>query len=340
MEQMTEPLLGFMAAKPQVERHINLFCMHDGQKEEKKDEYAENIIVSSRYTPWNFLPKSLLEQFRRLANVYFLVIGIIAVIGSETSYYETAVEPAGILGPMIIVVLISVIKDGVEDVKRHNQDAKINAQLSHKAHEHDGQIRDSAWRDLHVGDTIVLFGDEEVPADVVVLACGGVQVRILPLLLPPFTCFWKYFNQCIHDHCCCVVTPCDRNPCTRTKHLTIAINNYVTHAGTHVLRGDCRHRRRNKLKNEEPLPCHRYNMCVILWLLTAVACRYQHLVALRTSNVWIQSHGEYSYKFALAYCWEQAWSTVEELAGRTAAAAGSRPNRASGCRTTEPPCST
>lgn len=176
MEQMTEPLLGFMATKPQVERNIHLFCMNESTgKEEEKEKYAENIIVSSRYTPWNFLPKSLLEQFRRLANVYFLVIGIIAVIGSETNYYETAVEPAGILGPMIIVVLISVIKDGVEDVKRHNQDAKINAQLAHKCSERDGAITDAKWRDLYVGDTIVLFGDDEVPADVVVLACGGVQ---------------------------------------------------------------------------------------------------------------------------------------------------------------------
>lgn len=173
---MTEPLLGFMAAKPPVERNINIFNSNPaGAGKEHRDEFAENIIVSSRYTPWNFLPKSLLEQFRRLANVYFLVIGIIAIVGAQSSYYETAVEPAGILGPMIIVVLISVIKDGVEDVKRHNQDAKINAQLSHKVSEQDGSIADAKWRDLHVGDTIVLFGDEEVPADVVVLACGGVQ---------------------------------------------------------------------------------------------------------------------------------------------------------------------
>ena len=173
---MTEPLLGFMAAKPQAERNINLFATHaQVGKEQHKDEYAENIIVSSRYTPWNFLPKSLLEQFRRLANVYFLVIGIIAIVGTYSSYYETAVEPAGILGPMVIVVLISVIKDGVEDVKRHNQDAKINAQLTHRAAESDGRITDCTWRDLHVGDTIVLFGDDEVPADVVVLSCGGVQ---------------------------------------------------------------------------------------------------------------------------------------------------------------------
>jgi hypothetical protein len=43
--------------------------------------YEQNVIVSSRYTLFNFLPKSLLEQFRRLANVYFLVVGTIAIIG-------------------------------------------------------------------------------------------------------------------------------------------------------------------------------------------------------------------------------------------------------------------
>lgn len=178
MDRMKEPLLGFMAQKPQSERTLDLFNTRTGdpvQDKKKEKEYSENIIVSSRYTIWNFLPKSLLEQFRRLANVYFLVIGIIAVVATESNYYETAVEPEGILGPMIVVVFISVIKDGVEDVKRHNQDAKINAQLSHKVNEHDGSIVDAQWRELHVGDTIVLYGDEEVPADVVVLACGGVQ---------------------------------------------------------------------------------------------------------------------------------------------------------------------
>lgn len=176
MEQMTEPLLGFLAAKPPVERNIHIFDTDVPHgSEEKKEEFAENIIVSSRYTPWNFLPKSLLEQFRRLANVYFLIIGMIAVVGSYSNYYETAVEPAGILGPMIIVVLISVIKDGIEDVKRHNQDAKTNAQPARKVSEKDGSVFIAKWRDLQVGDTIVLFGDDEVPADVVVLACGGVQ---------------------------------------------------------------------------------------------------------------------------------------------------------------------
>lgn len=139
-----------------------------------KDSYPKNVIVSSRYTIINFLPKSLLEQFRRLANVYFLVIGIIAVIGSYTGYYETAVEPAGILAPMMIVVFISVIKDGVEDFKRHQADRKINSQIAHRVTS-TGIIESIEWQQIQVGDLLIIFGDDEIAADVVVLTCGGVQ---------------------------------------------------------------------------------------------------------------------------------------------------------------------
>lgn len=139
-----------------------------------KDSFPKNIIVSSRYTIFNFLPKSLLEQFRRLANVYFLVIGIIALIGSYTGYYETAVEPAGILAPMMIVVFISVIKDGVEDLKRHQADKKINSQPAHKIHQ-DGRVETITWQQIQVGDLLLVSSDEEIPADIVTLACGGIQ---------------------------------------------------------------------------------------------------------------------------------------------------------------------
>eukprot|EP01031_Cornospumella_fuschlensis_P027238 gene27238-32907_t len=138
------------------------------------NQYPPNVIVSSRYNIFNFLPKSLLEQFRRLANVYFLVIGIIAAVGSTTAYYDTAVEPAGILAPMVVVVLISIIKDGIEDFKRHQADNRINNRLTHGLNQ-DGSIEDKKWKDIKVGDVLVIFGDEEIPADVLVLMCGGVS---------------------------------------------------------------------------------------------------------------------------------------------------------------------
>lgn len=98
-------------------------------------EYPENVVKTSRYNAFSFLPKSLFEQFRRLANVYFIVLGAIATVGTYTSAYNTAIEPIGlhtfttqrlhliiindlgILGPVALVVLISIAKEGVEDIK-------------------------------------------------------------------------------------------------------------------------------------------------------------------------------------------------------------------------------
>jgi phospholipid-translocating P-type ATPase (flippase) len=140
----------------------------------KKHSYPENIIISSRYTVFNYLPKSLLEQFRRLANVYFLVIGIIATIGLETNYYATAIDPIGILAPMLIVVFISVIKDGVEDYKRHRADNVINSKPTRRVSP-DGSVENILWRDILVGDLLLIYGDEELPADCVVITSGGLQ---------------------------------------------------------------------------------------------------------------------------------------------------------------------
>lgn len=42
--------------------------------------YISNFIRSSRYTLWSFLPKQLFFQFSKLANAYFLTIGILQMI--------------------------------------------------------------------------------------------------------------------------------------------------------------------------------------------------------------------------------------------------------------------
>uniref|UniRef100_A0A672T9T1 Phospholipid-transporting ATPase n=1 Tax=Sinocyclocheilus grahami TaxID=75366 RepID=A0A672T9T1_SINGR len=48
-------------------------------------KFCDNRIVSSKYTVWNFLPKNLFEQFRRIANFYFLIIFLVQV--SELSSF-------------------------------------------------------------------------------------------------------------------------------------------------------------------------------------------------------------------------------------------------------------
>jgi hypothetical protein len=39
--------------------------------------FRNNAITSSKYTWWNFIPKNLFEQFRRISNIYFLAVAIV-----------------------------------------------------------------------------------------------------------------------------------------------------------------------------------------------------------------------------------------------------------------------
>ena len=49
------------------------------EEEDKVRVFPDNEIKSSKYTVWNFVPKNLFEQFRRVSSFYFLCMGIIAV---------------------------------------------------------------------------------------------------------------------------------------------------------------------------------------------------------------------------------------------------------------------
>ena len=41
-----------------------------------------NAISSTKYSPLTWLPKSIWVQFRRLANLYFLLISVLQILGA------------------------------------------------------------------------------------------------------------------------------------------------------------------------------------------------------------------------------------------------------------------
>jgi phospholipid-translocating ATPase len=51
----------------------------------KKLPRQQNRIVSTKYSLLTFLPQNLFEQFRRIANFYFLIMTIIAIVIGESS---------------------------------------------------------------------------------------------------------------------------------------------------------------------------------------------------------------------------------------------------------------
>ncbi|WVR04281.1 hypothetical protein IAU60_001281 [Kwoniella sp. DSM 27419] len=92
----------------------------------KTKRYPTNQNVTSKYTVITFLPKNLFEQFRRVANIFFAAINILQFFPKFST-----ISPGLVILPLIVVLAITAVKDGYEDVKRHQADHKTNHSIVH-----------------------------------------------------------------------------------------------------------------------------------------------------------------------------------------------------------------
>ncbi|KAJ3166505.1 hypothetical protein HDU88_003374 [Geranomyces variabilis] len=105
------------AAHPPRTIHVNVPIT----PEQGKIWWPPNKIRTAKYTPLTFIPRNLFEQFRRLANVYFLFTVIMQV------FPDFAVtSPILAAMPLMIIMGITGIKDGFEDWRRHKIDNTVN----------------------------------------------------------------------------------------------------------------------------------------------------------------------------------------------------------------------
>jgi len=88
-------------------------------------ELPNNAIETSKYNWLTFLPLNMLEQFSKLANIYFLIIGIFQMVPSISISGGSPV----IYIPLAIILTISCLKDLFEDLKRRRQDAQENGRM-------------------------------------------------------------------------------------------------------------------------------------------------------------------------------------------------------------------
>ncbi|KAK0845248.1 drs2 neo1 protein [Friedmanniomyces endolithicus] len=106
-------------------RHIPLRVVHETPllDERRGRSYISNSVVSGRYTIWDFLPKQFWFQCTRLHNFYFLCIGIPQTIPglSTTGSYTTIL-------PLTFFLLLTICKEGWDDMKRHKMDKVENNQ--------------------------------------------------------------------------------------------------------------------------------------------------------------------------------------------------------------------
>ncbi|CDO94169.1 unnamed protein product [Kluyveromyces dobzhanskii CBS 2104] len=187
--------------------------------------YCSNLITSSRYTLYSFLPRQLYAQFSKLANAYFLVVAILQMIPSwsTTGTYTTIV-------PLMIFLSISMAREAWDDFKRHKLDKEENnkttkvftmgkdtqdrgnaslyslsnvstrstdailsdfnsthnlndvSEPSYTDHftnlnllrsQFDIHVKKKEWKNLKVGDFVLLNSDDWVPADILLLSTDG-----------------------------------------------------------------------------------------------------------------------------------------------------------------------
>lgn len=139
-----------------------VYCNDPDNPEAFQLRYRSNYVSTTKYTAVNFIPKSLFEQFRRVANIYFLVVACV-------SYSPLApFRASSILFPLLVVIGATMAKEGVEDWRRRKQDIKAN---NRKIHVHkDRSFSQSKWKDLRVGDLVKVYKDEYFPADLLLLS--------------------------------------------------------------------------------------------------------------------------------------------------------------------------
>ena len=104
----------------------------------------------------------------RYWNIYFLLIGSLQQIPniSPTGRWGT-------IGPLVIILLVTALKEVWEDFHRLKQDRKIN---SRKVQVYRASRWEAvAWEEVGVGEVVMVRTREPFPADLVLLGSSGEE---------------------------------------------------------------------------------------------------------------------------------------------------------------------
>ncbi|XP_026702484.1 probable phospholipid-transporting ATPase VD isoform X1 [Athene cunicularia] len=156
----------YQSSKTSGKHRIVIPCLgHFKEEYEKVSKlYMNNKIRTTKYTLLNFLPRNLFEQFHRVANLYFLFLVVLNWVPLVEAFQKEIT-----MLPLIAVLTIIAVKDGLEDYSKYKMDKRINNLLTKVYSRKEKKYIDECWKNVNVGDFIRLSRNEIIPADMVLL---------------------------------------------------------------------------------------------------------------------------------------------------------------------------
>eukprot|EP00466_Bigelowiella_natans_P013751 jgi/Bigna1/56260/estExt_Genewise1Plus.C_900001 len=134
---------------------------------------VNNVVVTSRYTLWNFLFLNLWDQFHEVSNVYFFFIGILQLVPAISASQGIP----DIYIPLSFILTVSGIRAAVDDYAKHKEDAArarkpylngiVSKAPTHYFYKPSG--------DLCCGDIIMINQNEVFPADILCIATAHAK---------------------------------------------------------------------------------------------------------------------------------------------------------------------
>ncbi len=138
------------------------FYINDPQRNTDELMFKDNKISTTKYNAFTFLPKALLYQFMRLANVYFVFIAIIQSI--------PIISPLGAataILPLVFVLCVSLIREAIEDLKRRSLDNEQNSNEV-EIYRNENWIKIKSG-DLRMGEIVRVKQDGVFPSDLMLI---------------------------------------------------------------------------------------------------------------------------------------------------------------------------
>jgi magnesium-transporting ATPase (P-type) len=117
---------------------------------QKQKRFSSNLISTAKYNLLTFLPLNLFQQVIKYANLYFFFFAALQMIKeiSNSNGQPTLLLPLG------FVILVSMVKDFLEDFKRQRSDKQENCNTVLVADMQTKQFIPKCWKDLKVGQTV------------------------------------------------------------------------------------------------------------------------------------------------------------------------------------------